>query len=213
MTLFKPYYLLFIVLVLPLLSFSQKDLEKSIDSISTKEDAKAYLKSNKTEVKGKLVTFNKEKHKTKLASELFEKSIGGKKVLKTEKGTIIYKIIEKKQTQHYRASIILFKSNEKPISEINSLRSFILKGIRSGEHKFENLARVYSAHPTGKRGGDLGWIKKGTFSKRFEKAIADKKENQVFSFDEHREKKHYVILKTSGNTAIEEITVLKIEDK
>lgn len=213
MKLLKPKYSLSLALFVSLLSFSQKDLEKSIDSIITQEDAKAYLKSNKTEVKGKLVTFNKEKHKTKLASELFEKSVGGKKVLKTEKGNIIYKVIEKKQTQHYRASIILFKSDEKPISEINSLRSLVIKGVKSGERKFENLARVYSAHPTGKRGGDLGWIKKGTFSKRFEKAIADKKENQVFSFDEHPEKKHYVILKTSANTPIEEITVLKIEDK
>jgi len=207
----KHYYYLF--LFVPLLSISQNELDTSLDSITNKREAKIFLKSNKDKIKGKIVTFNKLKHKTKLANELFETSVGSKKVVNSEKGKTTYKILEKKEVQHYRASIILFDSNKTTIAEINSLRMFILKGIRSGEHKFENLDRVYSSHPTAKTGGDLGWIKKGTFSKRFEKIITDKRVGQVFSFDEHRLKKHYVIKKTQNNEPIEEITVLKIESK
>lgn len=202
-----------LLFLMPFACFSQIDMEKSLDSIVTTEDAKNYIKANNREFKGKIVTFNKEKHKTKLASELFDKSKGGKKVIKTEKGKTIYKIIDKKETSHYKVSIMLFDSKKTTITEINSLRSFILKGIKNKEHKFENLARVYSAHPTAKTGGDLGWLKKGTFSKRFEKAVADKRVGQVFSFDEHRQKKHYVIMKTQDSKPIEEITVLKIESK
>ena len=205
------YYFTLLIFI-PFLCFSQTKLEASIDSISTKEEAKTFLKSHKNETKGKLITFNKEKHKTKLATELFELSKGGKKVIKSENGKTIYKLIDKKNASHYKASIMLFDSKKTTIAEINSLRSFILKGIQNKEHKFENLARVYSAHPTAKTGGDLGWIKKGTFSKRFEKAIADKRVGQVFSFDEHREKKHYVIMKTQENQDIEEIIVLKITE-
>lgn len=207
----KYYKLLF--LFIPFLSFSQNNMEIYVDNITTIDEAKAFIKTHKTNFKGKIITFNKEKHKTRLASELFEKAKGGKKVIKTEKGKTIYKIIDKKQIIHYKVSIILFDNEKTSISEINSLRSFILKGIKNKEHKFENLARVYSAHPTAKTGGDLGWLKKGTFSNRFEKVVLDKHVGQVFSFDEHRQKKYYIIMKTQDSKQIEEITILKIEQK
>lgn len=198
-------------LFIPFLSFSQLKLEKQLDSITTYEDAKSYIKNNKS-YKGKLITFNTEKHKTKLAKELFELSIGEKTSYKTENGKTFYKVISKDDSAHYKVSIIEFDSNTTSLSEINSLRTFILKGIINGKHKFENLARVYSAHPSGKTGGDLGWLKKGVMSSNFEKTLKNKKVGRVFIFDEHRKKKHYVVLKTEDNKLIKEITVLKISE-
>lgn len=203
--------LLFVLILLPIFAFAQKKLEKQLDSIVSADDAKSFIKNNANS-KGKLITFNSEKHKTQLAKELFELSEGGKKSYKSETGKTYYKIISKEKTPHYKASIMEFDSKKTPLAEINSLRSFILKGINAGEHKFENLARVYSSHPTAKTGGDLGWLKTGTLSKRFEKAIRDKKSGQLFTFDEYRKGKHYIILKTDDNKAIEEITVLKITE-
>ncbi|RNC87241.1 MAG: hypothetical protein ED556_07420 [Winogradskyella sp.] len=203
---------LLLLFLIPAILFAQKGIETSLDSIQNTEDAKAFIKSNSKDIEGKLITFNKEKHKSKLATELLNLSKGGKKVIKTETGKTIYKVIDKKTTSHYRASIMLFDGNKTPVQEINSLRSYILKGIRNGEHKFHNLARVYSVHPTAKTGGDLGWVKKGTFSKRFEKAIADKPVGYTFSFDEYP-KRHYVLQKTEDDKTIEEITVLKIVQK
>ncbi len=191
--------------------FSQKNIEKQLDSISTKADAKSYIKSI-VKKNGKLITFNSEKHKTQLATELFKLAKGQKKVIKTEKGKTYYKVIEKQKVPHFKVSIMEFDSAKTPLSEINSLRSFILKGIKNGEHKFENLARVYSSHPSAKTGGDLGWVKSGTFSKRFEKAIKDNRVGELFTFDEYRSKKHYIIYKTKENKNIEEITVLKITE-
>ena len=54
--------LLFLLLFFPLLCFSQKALEKELDSVSTKEEAKTFAKTHKKTNKSKLVTFNKEKH-------------------------------------------------------------------------------------------------------------------------------------------------------
>jgi parvulin-like peptidyl-prolyl isomerase len=198
-------------LLIPILSFSQLKIDKQLDSISTFEDAKSYIKNNKSS-KGKLITFNTEKHKTKLAKELFELSVGSKTSYEKENGKTFYKLISKDNKVHYKVSIIEFDSNKTPLSEINSLRAFILKGIKSGKHKFENLARVYSAHPSGKTGGDLGWQKAGSMSTRFEKTLKSKKPDRVFIFDEHRQKKHYVMLKTDDDKLIEEITVLKITE-
>lgn len=207
----KRYTLLFVLI--STVCFSQKKSEFTLDSILTKEDAKSYLKNNKT-AKGKVVSFNTLKHKTKLASELFNLSVGSQKSYKSENGKTVYKVLEKSEVPHYKASIIEFDINETPLSEINSLRAFILKGINSGQHKFENLARVYSKHPSGRTGGDLGWVKEGTFPPKFEKAINSGKIGKPFIYDEYRKRKHYILLKTEPKTTIEEITVLKItQDK
>ncbi|MDO1500727.1 peptidylprolyl isomerase [Winogradskyella maritima] len=191
---------------------SELNIETELDSISNATEANAFLKKN-SKLKGKIVVYNAEKHKTKLADELFELGTGGKKTYKNEFETTHYKVIKRDMVPHYRASIIMFDSKIQPMSEINSLRSFILKGMREGGHDFSGLAKVYSKDRSAKTGGDLGWLKKGSMSKRFEKILADHKVGQVFSFDEPREKRHYVMLKSEADKPIEEITVLKITEK
>lgn len=207
------YYKLFTTLLFSfsMFSFSQKDATKQLDAISTLKDAKTYIENNKTS-QAELLTYSSENNKTKLTDELFKLSVGEKTSTQTDNNVTIYKIISREKTANYKVSIIEFDSNKTALSEINSLRSFILKGLKNDEHKFENLARVYSNHPSGETGGDLGWLKKGTFSKRFEKSIKDNRVGKVYTFDEYRDKKHYIIVKTAENKTIEEITVFKISD-
>ncbi|MBT8245236.1 MAG: hypothetical protein HKP48_08900 [Winogradskyella sp.] len=182
-----------------------------LDRIKSKTQAELFLKRYKSELKGEIININSE-DRLYTALNLSEAKQGDKKTEDSASGKITFKVLGKlkEKSTSYKVSIMEFDSKKMSISEINSLRSFILKGIKNGEHKFENLARVYSSHPTAKTGGGLGWTNEGTFSKRFEKAIADKRVGQVFSFDEHRENKHYVIVKTEDNKALESVNVLKI---
>ncbi|RZN76159.1 MAG: hypothetical protein EVB12_06670, partial [Winogradskyella sp.] len=190
-------------------SFSQSNYENMLERVSSKTQANVFIKRFKSEVKAEVINITSEDTLYGTLN-LSESKKGDTKSIDSVSGKIIYKILGKteKKSTSYNASIMEFDSNKITISEINSLRSFILKGIKNGEHKFENLARVYSSHPSAKTGGGLGWTKEGTFSKRFEKAIADKRVGQVFSFDEHRENKHYVIVKTEESKNLESITVL-----
>lgn len=195
-------HLLAILLVIPFLSFSQANIEKILDRVSTKTQAQAFLKRYKTKVSGEIITM------TEGDAELFAL----KKGEKLKRGNTTFKVISKGKAASYNINIMEFDSNKTTISEINSLRSFILKGIKSGEHKFQNLARVYSSHPSAKTGGNLGWQNAGTFSKRFEKIISEKRKDQVFAYDEYRQKKHYVVYKNEDNKSVEQITVLKVTE-
>ncbi|WP_439152431.1 peptidylprolyl isomerase [Winogradskyella sp.] len=201
-----------ILLLVPLISFSQGNLEKDIDSISTTEEAKSYIKQHKIN-KGKLYTFNKAKHKTRLADDLFKLSKGGKKVIKTEYNKTYYKFINKDQVPHWKFSIILFKSSETSAEEAKQKRSKILAKLHEG-YKFKDLAKHSSEDPTAKMGGDTGWIKPGQISKAFDDtAFSDSINlNEAFFVDDVELNKYYLVIKTEAKTPIEEITVLKISE-
>ena len=101
-------FLLTLLLFSPLICFTQNTIEKQLDSISTPEDATKFLKTHKSE-EGKLYIFNKEKHKTRLAKELFKLSKGRKKVYKTDFKKTYYKIINKAEVDYYKFNIITTK--------------------------------------------------------------------------------------------------------
>ncbi len=73
---------------------------------------------------------------------------------------------EQKEAQHevvkVRAEHILVKT----FKEAEKLRIRIING-----ESFEKIAEKYSLCPSGKRGGDLGYIKKGQMVKEFEDAV------------------------------------------
>ncbi|NRA93597.1 MAG: hypothetical protein HRU26_13110, partial [Psychroserpens sp.] len=92
--------------------FSQNDFEKELDSIQTLDEAKIFVKKNK-DIKGKVITFNKEKHHTKIADELFRLGKGSKKVYKTDMTKTYYKVIEKTEIPYKRLSYIFLDGSQK----------------------------------------------------------------------------------------------------
>ena len=153
------------------------------------------------------------KAQTPLAKELSELPTGELKIVENRTTKTAYKVIDTGKSRAFKISLMEFDSNKTSLSEINSLRAFILQGIKNGEHKFHNLARVYSSHPSARTGGDIGWIQEGTFSKRFDLVLSKKKKGQVFSFDEHRDRKHYILMKTEDDKITENLIILVVSSK
>ena len=187
-------------------------MEKQLDSITTFEEASLFLKTHKPD-EGKLYTFNKEKHKTRLANELFKLKIGGKKIINTDFKKTYYKIIDKTEVDHCKFNIIVLDGKDTSNPAAKVIRDKVLSQYNEG-YRFKDLAKHHSSGPTSKMGGDTGWIKIGDISESFdEKAFNQSHEiNEVFTIDDDENNKYYIVMKTQEKKPIEEITVLKFTE-
>lgn len=204
--------LLVALLILPSIVHSQTSLEQELDSINSQTEAMQFLKSS-TSKNYKLISFNKEKHKTRIAQDLFDLSKGAKKTYDGNNGVTHYKIIDKKKVLHYRVSVITLTS-ELSLSGINNLRERIIESYKKG-YNFKDLAKLYSMEYTSKRtGGDLGWLTAGDMYPEFENAVFKSEHllNSIFTLDLPEYDKYYIVLKTHENTEIEVIDVLKLTE-
>ncbi|WP_225037112.1 peptidylprolyl isomerase [Winogradskyella sp. SM1960] len=205
-------HLFTLLLFIPLFSFSQDAFEQQLDSISTSEEATSFIKENRSS-KGKLFTFNKAKHKTRLANDLFNLSKGGKKVIRTDFKKTYYKVIDKAEVDYYKFNIIVIDASKSSNKEAISKRNKVLAQYHEG-YRFKDLARHHSSGNTAKTKGDTGWIKAGDMSAAFDAVALNENHgiNDVFTVDDIENKKYYLAIKTENRTPIEEITVLKFTE-
>lgn len=201
-----------LLLFMPLFCFSQESLEQQLDSISTSEEATQFLKENKPK-KGKIFTFNKAKHKTRLADDLFKLAKGGKKVVRTEYKKTYYKVIDKADVVHCKFDIIVLGASETLNSDLIAQRDKVLAQYNEG-YRFKDLAKHNSSHHTSKKGGDTGWIKAGEMPAAFDAVAFNENHSidEIFTIDDAENQKFYLVIKTETKTPIEEITVLKFSE-
>lgn len=201
-----------VCLFLTATAIAQDDFNKSLDLIQTETDANDFLKSN-ISLEGKVIVFNKEKHHTRLAKELFNLSVGGKKYDKNTLQPTYYKIIEKTSAPYYKASCIFLDAHKKSLEDIEYTRNKIISQHKRGV-RFENLARIYSMDQTSKQSGDLGWISKGDLHPSLEQAIFEDRHviNEVFKVDVPETKSYYLMVLTEAEKMIDEIKVLKVTE-
>ena len=205
--------ILFTILIcIPLLTFSQKRLDKELDSITTETEAAKFIENNK-KVKGKIIVFNKEKHNTNLTKDLFKLSTGGQKIYKSDSEKTYYKVIEKRSIPYYRMSYIYLDGSQKSTKEIHTERLKILQRYKDGA-QFKDLAKLHSMDQNAKRGGDLGWFTKGDLHPDFEVKVLDEtiEVNDIFTVDIPKQKWYYVVKKTHETKLIDEIKVLKVSE-
>ncbi|MBU2921277.1 peptidyl-prolyl cis-trans isomerase [Winogradskyella psychrotolerans] len=205
-------HLFTLLLLIPFLGFSQIALEQQLDSISTSDEATTFLKKNKPK-QGKLFTFNKEKHKTRLANDLFNLSKGGKKVIRTDFKKTYYKVIDKAEIDYLKFSIIVIDASKMSAEEAIKKRNKVIAQYKEG-YRFKDLAKHHSTDHTAKKGGDTGWIKAGEMPAAFDQVAFGKNHaiDEIFSIDDIENQKYYLAIKTEDRTAIEEITVLKFSE-
>lgn len=187
-------------------AWSQDLIETEIDSIVSVEQAQNFTKAYKT---ASIITFNKEKHNTALANELFEKGLGSKTVYENSVEKIIYKIVDRYDVPYYRVSYIYFDGTKLSFQDIEKKRQSVINQYKSGI-PFADLANQYSMDQNAKRGGDLGWITHGEVVQDFEEAIFKQHDiNSIYTIDLPERNWYYVILQTHAPKMIEEIKVLK----
>lgn len=192
---------------------AQESTTISLDSVTDLTKAEAYLKSNKG--KGnKLITFNEEKHKTTLATDLLKLPVGGKKSIENDIEKTTYKVVEKNSITHYRGSYILLDSKKNNIEKTKSIRDKIITDYNNG-YPFDFLAKKYSVAKNATRGGDTGWFINGEMDIILEVAITDNTHdlNSIFSYDDPEKNHFYIILKTYLPKEIKEIKVLKTVER
>ncbi|WP_400079106.1 peptidylprolyl isomerase [Winogradskyella sp. R77965] len=205
-------YLLTLLLFIPFFGYTQSSLAKQLDSITTKKDADTFLKTHNPE-DGKVYTYNKEKHKTKIANSLFKLSKGGKKVIKNKYKKTYYKIIDKSKVDHCKFNVIVIDGEKTSNQSAKVIRDKVLSQYNEG-YKFEDLAKQHSSGSTVKTEGDTGWIKLGDISATFDMQAFHQNRDigDVFTVDDSQNKKYYIVVKTKDKTPIEEITVLKFTE-
>ena len=199
-----------ISILLYLIGFSQDQYETKLDSITTEAQASEFIERHKS-AHGKLIVFNKEKHNTRLANDLFELGKGGKKVYQSELNKTYYKLIDTENVLHYRVSYIFLDGNKKPLQDISIVRNDIISKYKKGI-SFKDLAKRYSMDINNKRGGDSGWFSSGEMMPEFENEIISDQHTigDIFTIDVTSRNSYYVVLKTYDKKMIEEIKVLKI---
>ena len=206
----RKYTLLVIIFLLSFNTSAQRKLQKELDSVTTIEKAQRFINS-KNGKKNKIITFNEEKHKTKLTQELLKLSNGGHKVIKREDENIHYKILEKNEIIYYRVSYILLDGKEFSISSIEKLRPQIIEQHERGV-PFKDLALQYSMDNNKKRGGDSGWFTYGDMLPEFEQQVMNDKhqKDDIFTVNVESNQWYYVVKKTHDKKSITEIKVLKV---
>ncbi|RAJ16201.1 peptidylprolyl isomerase [Olleya aquimaris] len=193
-------------------TLAQTSIKKELDTITTVEQAEKLLETKKSR-KNKVLIFNEEKHKTKLATALLNTNVGSIKTVKTEFNTTHYKVITKSDERHYRISYIYFDGNTLEASKIVDYKNDILKSYEDGI-RFDDLAKRYSMDRNAKRGGDSGWLKEGSMPTEVEEQAfnLDNKLNTIYTVRIPETNSFYIILKTERIKTIKEIKVLKIVD-
>lgn len=205
----KQIFFLFLLVFSTVLT-AQNSIEEELELLQTPKEIETFLKSTKSK-KSMLVTFNEEKHKTTLAKQLFELSIGGVKTIKTDYDKTIYKVIEKTEALNYRVRYIALDGNILNKNDISNTRASILKKYNNGA-SFDFLAQRYSMDKNATRGGDTGWFSEVENMHEFEDIIIANTHavDDIFTIDMPSTNKYYVILKTHEPKNIAEINVLKI---
>ena len=205
--------LLYIAFLFTFNSIAQSSMEMELDSIQDEAQATKFIETYKNQ-SGQLFIFNKEKHKTQLAKDLFSVSKGGTKIVSNEIEKTHYKIIDKYEIPYYRVSYVYFDGSKKSMEEIIELQKYVIKKYKQG-FQFKDLAKQYSMDSSANRGGDLGWFTHGEMVPEFENAVINSGNaiDDIFTVDIPERKWYYVVLKTHDTKLIEEIKVLKVTEK
>lgn len=203
-------YLFILLICFSNLTIAQTSTEKELLTIENSDDAENFI-NKRTSKKNKIIVFNEEKHKTKLAKELFNKSVGSVKVKKNETEKIFYKVLKKTVHPHIRFSYIYFDSNKMSVAAINKLKNKIKTDYKNNI-PFSRLAQYHSMDINSSKGGDTGWIKSGEKPFDFidESVLSKHQINTTFTINTPNTNSSYFILKTHDTKNISEISVLKI---
>lgn len=164
--------------------------------------------------KGKLIIFNEEKHKTKLAKKLLKFRKGKSKKTKRAYYDVEYEVVGKEKIPHYRVRYIFvdrtkFDTQETFDAYLKKIRSLLNNTV------FKSVAMQYSMDYQQNVGGDSGWFKQGkTQAEFFKNATASNKlADEIFEFEIPENNGYYFVKKTHSKKDIKEVLVVETKVK
>ena len=140
-----------------------------------------------------LYSLNTAKDTTKRDQQLFKMKPGEIANI----GGASYKVIKDTGNYTLRASYIYLDGARLTHSQIDSLRTLILKQYAAGT-SFEDLADKYTMDGNQKH-GDAGFFQAGMMVKEFEEGVRNHAKDEVFILDVPEKKWYYVVKKTADN--------------
>lgn len=185
-------------------SKQDKKIISRLNNVSTTEQAEEFIINNK-DLTAETEFYRADKDSSEIAKILLSKNNNETVVYKNN----IYKIVKVEPIIYYRSSYIYFDGYKLNQSQIDSLRSVVLKLYENGT-PFSELATKYTMDEN-PNGGDLGWLEFGKTVKEYENAVANAKTGEVFKLDIPKIKWHYLVKKTFDNKTVKTAWVLKIK--
>jgi peptidyl-prolyl cis-trans isomerase SurA len=126
--------------------------------------------------------FSYEEYRKRLAEHIILSKLVGQQVrnrIAVSDAEVDSYVAENKDS-HYRVRQIFLKKSEKngDTKAIEERAGEVMQRLKNGED-FSALARIYSEDPTGKAGGDLGYVKSKDLGKEFVEVLSPLKEGEV----------------------------------
>lgn len=184
-------------------TFAQATVTDQFKSISTVQQAQAWMDANK-QWKPALLHLSAGKDTSLIDKRLLRQSKGD--IFSV--GYVTYKVLEHSETVKYRANYIFLDGGSLSNSQIDSLKKVISDKANAGT-SFDQLSDQYTMDGNTTH-GDTGWFfGEEMMPKEFQDAVAAHKKGDIFFVDVSEKQWHYVVKKTYDDDDKKDITVLK----
>jgi hypothetical protein len=189
-------------------------IEKDFKKIDTPQQAEDYIDGKKRKTH-RLLVFNEENHKTKLAKELISSSKGKTVVTETQFEKTYLKVIEKSNDPHYRLQYIFLDGSKMSRKNIENTTKTIVSRHESGLETFPNLAKKYSMAVNKFQGGDTSWVKLSELPAPLanEDDILNHDIDAVYSVSDVDNNLFYIVKKTHSIRRLKEVKVLRVKER
>lgn len=183
--------------------FAQETVTDKFKKINSVPEAQAFIDANAA-LKPALMTLSYGKDSTAFAKRLLRQNKGD--IFSV--GYVTYKVLESNETLAYRSSYIFLDGASYSQSQIDSLRTLIVRRLSAGE-SFDKLSDEYTMDGNTTH-GDTGWFfGELMMPKEFQEAVKNHKLGDVFSVDVSEKQWHYIVKKTYDDSDKKTISVLR----
>ena len=183
--------------------FAQPTVTEQFQKIGSVQQAEQYISAN-PELKPVLLTLSAGKDSTPIDKRLFRQKQGD--IFSV--GNVTYKVLEVKDTVHFRASYIFLDPATYSRKEIDSLKKVIVDKAAAGI-SFEALSDQYTMDGN-KTQGDTDWFfGEYMVPKEFQEAVQKHATGEIFFLDVPEKQWHYIIKKTHNDRVKKELVVLR----
>ena len=182
---------------------AQPSVREQFEKINTVQDAQKYVDANAT-LKPAILHLDNRKDSALIDKRLLKQNKGDVFAV----GYVTYKVLDAKESVQFRSSYIFLDGGSLSNSEVDSLKTIIMKKISDGT-AFEKLSDQYTMDGNTTH-GDTGWFfGPEMLPAEFQSAVQKHKLGEVFFVDVPEKQWHYIVKKTFDDDFKKEVTVLK----